>query len=112
MVEVLSMVGVIAVIVGMVLILKALFLRAQKRFQSASATVTHDARQFALLNNGRIDTRLGMVLVVAGSTVALPEFLGLTLAPTTLTILACLLIGFLSAYSRYARQLRASQPER
>jgi len=71
-----------------------------------------DYSLLAALENRRTDARLGIVLIASGSLLAVPYFLGIDLAPTTLTTLACTLVLFLSAHSRYARQLRATQPER
>jgi hypothetical protein len=101
--------GLLALTAGFMLIFKALFLRVKKRFRPE--TLDRD-QEFSALNKGRKDTRLGMMLISSGCALAAPEFLGLTFEPTTLTILAFLLIFFLTAYWRYAKQLRTGQPQR
>ena len=101
--------GVLGLIAGVMLIVKALFLRVKKRLASERPG---PPPEFAELNKGRSETRLGLVLIGSGSVLALPEYLGLSLRPTTLTILAFLLIMFLTAYSRYTKQMRAAKPER
>ena len=95
----------------MILILKAVLSRSALAAQSDySADARSENPGYAALDNRRIDTRLALVLLVAGSILALPEFIGVTLAPTTLVILASVLVLFVNAYSRYARQMRATQP--
>jgi hypothetical protein len=110
---ILTVFGVIAAIAGAVLIMKALFWSAKASLPSIALTEEQrKAGLFAMLDNRRIDTRLGLFLVVTGSILAVPYFIGFALPPTALTILALILLCFLTAHSRYAKQLRATQPDR
>lgn len=110
---ILTVFGVIAAIAGAVLIMKALFWRTKATLPSIALTEEQrKARLFSVLDNRRIDTRLGLFLVVTGSILSVPHFIGLVLPPTAVTILVLILLCFLTAHSRYAKQLRATQPDR
>ena len=94
------------------MMLKALISRIRPASQAEHiADSRSETPGFVALDNRRSDMRLALVLLVGGLTLALPALIGVTLAPTTLVILASLLVLFVSAYSRYARQMRASRPE-
>ncbi|MGZ5137198.1 MAG: hypothetical protein ACXWCX_05285 [Burkholderiales bacterium] len=107
-----TILGLIAVIAGVLFLVKAVFARTKQAFKPPRAHEQFDTRLLAALENRRTDARLGLVLIASGSLLAAPYFLGIDRAPSTLTTLACAFVLFLSAHSRYARQLRASQPER
>ena len=110
---ILTVFGAIAAIAGAILIIKALFW--SPKVSLPSIAVTEEQRKaglFVVLDNRRIDTRLGLFLVVTGSILAAPYFMGFVLSPTALTILALIVLCFLTAHSRYAKQLRATQPDR
>jgi hypothetical protein len=110
---ILTVFGLVAAIAGAILIMKALFWSTKTSLPSTPVTEEQrKARLFAVLDNRRIDTRLGLFLLVSGSILAAPYFMGFVLPPTALTILALILLCFVTAHSRYAKQLRATQPDR
>lgn len=105
--------GLIAVIAGAVIIAKAIVSTTDETLVTRGAKDTGAySPLFAVLDDQRIDVSLGLSLIVFGSILVLLYFAGLALEPATVTILAFLVLIFLTAYARYARHLRATQPQR
>src|ERR1700730_14146576 len=99
--------GVMALIAGVLVIVTALAWPPKIPIPAAApADTQQDASRFAAMDNRRIDTRFGLVLIVSGSLLALPQLLGFNLAPTTFTILGLMLGFFMIAHSGYSKQLR------
>ena len=102
-----TVLGIIALIGGLLMVLRSLLAPAR----SARAS-RFDARKAYGGKNQRFDVRLGVVLLMAGVILAAPHLFGLEYERVTLTIVAFFFFVFVSAYSRYSKQMRAPQPER
>jgi hypothetical protein len=106
MVSAAMLLGLLTFVAGSALIAKASFARTARAFWPRPTLIDKDP--IATSPHGD-DMRFGMVLTVFGSILALPDMMGASLAPTTLTILGGVLALFVSAYTRYAKQLAASR---
>ena len=102
-----TVLGIIALIGGLLMILRSLLSPARLAYASRS-----DAREPYGGNNQRFDVRLGVVLLMAGVILATPHLFGLEYERVTLTIVGFFFFVIVSAYSRYAKQMRAPQPRR
>ena len=97
-----TVLGIIALIGGLLMILRSLLSPARLAYASRS-----DGRE-----PYRFDVRLGVVLLMAAVILATPHLFGLEYERVTLTIVGFFFLVFVSAYSRYAKQMRAPQPRR
>lgn len=113
MLTILTALGLIAVCAGAAVITKAHIATSDESLVALGVKdIRTNSSLFALLDNQRINTSLGLSLTIMGSIALLLHFTGLALTPATVTILAFLVLIVLIAYGLYARQLRATQPQR
>jgi hypothetical protein len=109
----LTIAGLIAVAGGVAIIAKGIVATGDEALVALGAKDSAaSSRLFAVLDDQRIDSGLGLSLIIFGSVLLLLDFAGLDLTPVSATIIGFLVLIFLTAYARYAKHLRATQSER
>ena len=113
MFTILSASAFVAVVSGTAIIAKAAALANGERvIRRGGDKVDACSCLFSVLDDQRIETFLGLSLIVFGSVLLLVHIAGVVLPPAAVIILASVVLIFLVAHARYARQLRTTQRER
>jgi hypothetical protein len=109
----LTALGLVAVLSGAILIIRAL-VSARIPVESASnpQAGSSDLRSFAIQDDRRINASFGISVAVIGAILLLLHFTELVLSPAAFAILAFLTIIFMTSYRLYSQHQRASQSER
>ena len=100
-----TVLGVAALIGGLLIVLRALLAPSRSR-----RTGNSDAGYGR--DNQRFDVRFGVILLITAAILLTPHFFGLEYRPVTLAVLGFFFFLFVIAYSRCAKQMSAPRPER